>query len=347
MSFFYPEHLDWFFLFPFLLFIYIVRIRIREKRVKKWLGSQSEFLRSPINRRKRHLKILLSWTVLAFIITALARPQTKGKILKTQNKGLYMLLLADASNSMLAEDIKPNRLTLMKQELSRLINLSSGDQMALGLFANSAILAAPFTKDFSAVKSYLQDISTDYLTNQGTNFERAFFLSVKTFKKIKEDKKAKAVKVLVIASDGESPSFKNEKAIKKLISEQSLHVFTLSFGTKEGGVIPLKDYQGQVKSYKKDKAGQLIITRLKEDSLKKFAKWGKGSYYHVDYGSKSIEQLRQDLDQLKKTAFESQEYTERGEAYQWFLIMAFLTALTELFLSNRAYKKPALEVNRR
>ena len=340
MSFHSINYLDWLFLLPFLILIYIVRIRIRENKIKKWIGSQSDFLRSPISETKRHLKLIFGLLSLTLIVIALARPQMEGKKLKIQNKGVYMFLLVDASNSMLAEDVKPNRLSFMKREISRLIALSSGDQIALGLFANSAILASPFTKDFSAVKSYLQDISTDYLTNQGTNFERAFLLSEKTFKKIKENEKAKAVKVLIIASDGESPSLKYKSAIEKLISDQSIHVFTLSFGTKEGGVIPIKDYQGQVKSYKKDSKGNLVVSRLQEEILKNFAKWGKGSYYHVTYGSSSIEQLRQDLDQLKKTTFETTDYTEQEEVYQWFLILAFLIALIELFLNDRAYKKP-------
>lgn len=333
------NYLDWLFLLPFLIIIYFIRIRIRERKVKKWIGPQSDFLLSPISKTKRHLKIIFSLLTLTLIIIALARPQKEGKTSDIQSQGIYMLLLVDASNSMLAEDVKPNRLTLMKQEVSRLIDLSSGDQMALGLFANSAILTTPFTKDFSVLKLYLQNISTNYLTNQGTNFVSAFRLSEKTFKKIKESERAKAVKVLVIASDGESPSQEYKNAIQGLINKQSVRVFTLSFGTKKGGVIPLKDYKGQVKSYKKNSKGNLVVTRLQEKSLKNFARWGKGSYYHVSYGSNSIEQLRQDLDQLKKSAFETKKHIELEEVYQWFLILAFLIALTELFLSDRIYKK--------
>lgn len=338
MSFYNIDYLEWLFILPFLLCLYIIQVRRRENKVKKWLGIHSDFLRSLISGKKRHIKTTLRLCVLLFMILSLARLQGEGDKVDIQNKGLYILLLVDASNSMLAEDVKPNRLAFMKQELSRLIDLSSGDQIALGVFANSAILASPFTKDFSAVRSYLQDISPDYLTNQGTNFKRAFLLTGKTFKKVRESEKEKTVKALVIVSDGENHTKEDKKAIQKLFLEQDIRVFTLSFGTKEGGVIPIKDYKGRVKAYKKDIQGNLVVTRLKEEGLKNFAKWGKGSYHHVTYGSQAIEQLRQNLDQLEKTFLETTSYVQKKEYYQWFLILAVVAALLELFVNDRTYK---------
>ena len=343
MAFHYPEYLYWLILLPVLIFIYIIRAHIRRKTIKKWLGTRSDFLRSSISEKKRTIKVSLRICVLAFLFIALARPQGEGEKMETRNRGVYILLLVDASNSMLAEDIKPNRLIFMKKEISRLIDLSSGDQVALGIFANSAILAAPFTSDLSAVKSYLNDLSTDHLTNQGTNFKRAFQLSAQVFNKIKETENEQSVKAIVIASDGEDHSKETKKVIQSLLVQKNIRIFSLSFGTEEGGVIPVKDYKNQIKEYKKDIHGQLVITRLKKDSLKKFAKWGKGSYYHVSYGGQAIEQLRQDLDRLEKNLFNKTTHTKKKENYQWFLIGAFLIALMELILNDRSYRKTELK----
>ena len=339
MSFHNLEYLYWLIVLSFLIGIYFLRVRIRKKQIKRWLGSRADFLRSSISEKKRILKMLLRFCALALLFFALARPQMKGEEIEVQNKGVYILLLIDVSKSMLAEDIKPNRLTFMKKEMSRFIDLSLGDQIALGIFANSAVLTTPFTNDLSAVKSYLNNLSTNYLSNQGTNFERAFQLSVKVFKKIKQNENEKSVKAIVMASDGEDHSKATKNIIKDLIVQKDIRVFTLSFGTKEGGVIPVKDYKGQVKEYKKDRSGNLIVTHLKKDSLKNFAKWGKGSYYHATYSGKAINQLRQDLNHLEKTTFKKTAYVKKKESYQWFLILAFLIALIELILSDRSYRK--------
>ena len=264
---------------------------------------------------------------------ALARPQGIGEKIDLPSRGISILLLVDVSNSMLAEDIRPSRLEFLKKELIRFLELSSGDQMALAFFANSSILASPFTHDLSAVRSYLEDLSADYLSNQGTNFKRAFQLSVQTFEKLKQ--KDSAVKAVVLASDGEAHSRQTQKAIKSLISQAELRVFTLSVGTKKGGVIPVRDYKGNIKEYKKDSGAQLVISRLNPESLKKIAKWGKGSYYHLSYGGQSIEKLREDLDSLEKSEFEENKLVKKKEYYQWFLLLAFFLALFELLLSDR------------
>ena len=138
---------------------------------------------------------------------------------------------------------------------------------------------------------------------------------------------------------GEDHSKTSETTAKILFNKKGVRVFTLSVGTKEGGVIPIRDYTNKIKEYKKDVDGELVITRLKKDLLRKIAKEGRGAYYHLTYGGHAIQQLRKDLDVLEKNLFEKRAYTQKREHYQWFLLMAFLTALMELILSSRIYKQ--------
>ena len=327
------DYFYWFFALLFLSAFYVFRVFVRNKKIKKWLGKRNHFLRSSISDQNRNIKAILRVFVLSFLILALSRLQGIGEKMEHSSKGGSILLLVDISNSMLVEDIRPNRLSFVKKELSRLLNLSSGDQFALAFFANSSVLASPFTNDLSAVQSYLNDLSVDYLTNQGTNFERAFQLSADVFKKLKQ--KNSLVKALVIVSDGEDHSSKARKTIKSLVSQEGLRVFTLSVGTQKGGVIPIRDYKNNIKEYKKDIRGDLVISRLNPESLKNFAKWGKGSYYHLSYGNQAVEKLRKDLDLLKKTEFEKNQWVKKKEYYQWFLLLAFFIALFELLLSDR------------
>ena len=328
-----PDTFYLLFLLLFVALIYIFRSWLRKKQLKKWLGKNKTSLRFSISPTKRNIKIFLQLLVMFFLILALVRPQGVGEKIDLPRRGGYILLLVDISNSMLVEDILPNRLSFVKKELSRLLNLSSGDQFALAFFANSSVLASPFTNDLSAVKSYIDDLSVDYLTNQGTNFERAFQLSAELFKKAEQ--KNSIVKALVVASDGEDHSGNTQKIIKSLVRDEDLKVFSLSVGTEKGGVIPIKDYRGNIKEYKKDIRGNLVISRLNPISLKNFANWGKGSYYHLSYGSQAIEKLRKDLDTLKKSEFEKNKLVKKEEYYQWFLLIAFFLALFELLLSDR------------
>ena len=330
-----PDYFYLFFILVILVVLYIFRFTSRTKKLKKWFGQQSESLRFSISDRKRNIKVVLKILVLFFLILALSRPQGIGEKIELSNKGSYILLLVDVSNSMLVEDVRPNRLSFLKQELSRLLQQSSGDYMALAFFANSSILASPFTNDLSAVKSYLDDLSADYLSNQGTNFKRAFQLAAKTFGRFKKEKAL--VKIIVLASDGENHSKEIRTTIKSLVSQEGLRVFTLSVGTQKGGVIPIRDYKGNIKEYKKDSSGNLVISRLNPESLKKFAEWGKGSYYHLSYGSQTIEKLRRDLSALKKSELEKNKLVKKKEYYQWFILMAFLLALVELLLSSRKF----------
>ncbi|MCY4321136.1 MAG: VWA domain-containing protein [Bdellovibrionaceae bacterium] len=327
------EYFYWFFILLILVLLYIFRVLYRNKKIKKWLGKQDNSLRFSISNRKRSIKIVLKFFVLIFVILALARPQGLGEKIELPNKGISILLLVDISNSMLVEDVLPSRLDFLKKELNRLLDLSSGDQVALAFFANSSVLASPFTNDLTAIKSYLNDLSVDYLSNQGTNFERAFQLSAQVFEGLKQ--KESALKVILLASDGEDHSAKTYNIIKSLVSEEELRIFTLSVGTQKGGIIPIRDYKNNIKEYKKDSSGKLVISRLQPESLKNFAKWGKGSYYHLSYGSQSIEKLKKDLDTLKKSEFEKNEFIQKKEYYQWFLLVAFFLALFELLLNDR------------
>ena len=336
MSFYNIEQLAWLFILPFFLFIYIAQIRIREARLQKWLGQRRHFLKSLISENKRHFKLALRLLVVVFFLIALARPQMAGEEIDLERSGVHILLLVDVSQSMLAEDVKPNRLFFMQKELGRFLDMSEGDEVALVAFANSSALISPFTPDTAVVKSYLADLSPNYFSSQGTNFGRAFDFVRKTFQSIKVKKNESITKVLVVASDGEDHSKSSRKKIKELLDE-NVRVFTLSFGTKDGGAVPIKDFRDQIKKYKKDPSGKLVVSKLNSKDLKDFAKLGQGAYYHATYGSKVIERLRSDIDKLEQTTFEKASFVSKKEVYHWFLVIALLLAMLEMVLSDRPF----------
>lgn len=336
MEWFYSEYFQYLLLLPLAVAIYCIRSYWRQKNIQKWLGKQQSFVLS-ISPFKRHFKMGLSILALGFFILALARPQGLGKKENIKKSGVQIVLAIDISQSMLAEDIKPNRLEFVKKEISRFINILEGNQIALIAFAGSSILVSPFTNDLSALKLYINDLSPDYLSQTGTNFGLLFSKARDVFKRLKTKKNQSVTKVLIIASDGEDHS-KNIKHRVKKTTENNIRIFTLSVGTKEGGVIPIKDQRlGQVIEYKKDRSQEVVVSRLNPKTLKEYARLSKGAYYHMSYNQDISPLLKKDLDKLEKTVFKQSSVIQRTEYYQWFLLLGLVLALLELLMGDRLY----------
>ena len=333
-----PEWFFWLLFLPFGVLIYVFRHRQREWNLKKWLGRQRIFLTSSLSPWLRHLKIALSFAALALFILALARPQGEGEKVNRKSAGIQIILAVDISHSMMAEDVLPSRLEFLKKELFHLLDISAGDQVALMAFAGSALLISPFTSDLSLIKVYLEDLSPDYLSTRGTNFRQVFKVADRAFKNVEKRTGKQIIQVLLMASDGEDHVQKWKNALKPL-TDQGVRVFTLSVGTKEGGVIPVKNARGEIMEYKKDSSGKAVISQVQPKVLKQLANKGQGAYYHLSYSGQVIKKLRSDMDQLKKTVFETGMAHKKKELFQWFLALGLILALAELLLSEWRLKK--------
>ena len=311
MEFFNKEALLLLFILPLFLWVYVARVRIRSKRLQQILGKNSLFLTKSVSYRGRFIKFILILAACVFFVLALARPQWIGEKVETDRTGVYMVLAIDISSSMLAEDIKPNRLALLKRELTRFVDLSKEDKIAIVAFAGNAVLISPFTDDHSIVKLYLKDISPSYLSTTGSNFRQLFPQIDRAFKGLKN--KAKTTeKIVILASDGEDHDEMSLSSVYDL-TKQKIRFFTLSFGTKEGGVIPIKNKEGKTVGYKRNKDKEVVVTKLKTKTLKKLGKMTKGAYYHVTYEGRAINSLRADIDGLEKTVFDSKSgYKKRN-----------------------------------
>ena len=181
---------------------------------------------------------------------------------------------------------------------------------------------------------YLEDLSPDYLSAQGTNFKGILKVAQKVFGSVEKRAKKKIVRALLIASDGEDHARKWGSALKSL-TDKGVRIFALSVGTKEGGVIPLKNAGGDVLEYKKDSSGKVVVSRVQTKTLKQLADKGRGAYYHLSYSGQVMKRLRSDMDQLKKTVFQTGMVHRKRELFQWFLALGLILALLELLLSER------------
>lgn len=265
----------------------------------------------------------------------MARPQSGKSEEKVKSEGIELMVLFDVSRSMLAEDIKPSRLEFAKKEIIRLI-ASGDDKVGIVAFAGNGILLSPLTTDKNALNMYIESLSTETVSSQGTDFKRAFVEAKEAFRRggVEVDEKTVVTRAVIVVSDGED---NEEGAIKALnqLKEDGIKIFSLAVGTEKGAPIPFKDRSGNMRGYRKDKDGKVILSQTKGETLKKFAQEGEGSFYHLSYSQDVITQLRDDLKKLESAEFDSAMVVDYDEKYQHWLLLAILIALIEILLGER------------
>lgn len=322
---------------PLLWILALVFQKRAQKKMAQVIGTRLyPFLSSSISMKKRNAKRILQSLVVFFFVVALARPQLGQSMQEIKSEGVEIMMVVDVSESMLAEDVRPSRLEQAKTDLSRLLDRIPGNRVGVIAFAGAAAVLSPLSNDPNAVKMYLESLSTNSVSSQGTSFEEALRIAADSFKRggVADDDTAKVTRVILVASDGEDHEPGAVEAAKKL-AEQGVRIFTLAYGTEKGGPIPMKDGMGFWKSNKKDRSGQTIITSVKGDVLRGLAQAGQGSFYFASYGSDYIKNVASDLEKLEKAEFESKMAVQYEERFQLFLLIGIVLALIELFLGER------------
>ena len=284
---------------------------------------------------KKRWKFVLKFIVLLFFVLALARPQSGEKRQSVSSEGIELMILFDVSRSMLAEDVRPSRIELAKKEMIKFVSQTANHKIGLIAFAGSGILLSPMTTDKSAINMYLDSLTTDAVSTQGTEFKSALMAAKDAFKRGGvETEDSVVTRAIIVVSDGEDNEKGALNAAEELVKE-GIHVFSLGLGTEAGGPIPIRDRNGVVRRYYKNKAGQKVITKTKGTVLKELAKNGKGSFYHIDFGSDVVKKLDSDLSKLEQSRFESADLTQYDENFQLFLLLALLVAFGEILMGER------------
>jgi Ca-activated chloride channel homolog len=332
------EYLQMLWILPIVVFAGWFFYRWSMNRLRSSIGSQlTPFLIASLSTKKRRIKWTLEILAVTFFVIALARPQLGSSLQEVKSEGIEIVIAVDVSTSMLTEDVKPSRLELAKAELKRLIERLSGDKVGLIVFAGSGYLLSPLTTDHSALSMYLDTLSPDSVSRQGTIIKPALEEALGAFKRggaDEEDDEIRVTRVIVIASDGEDHE---EGALEeaRTLASKGVRIYTIGFGTEQGGPIPDRDAQGNMRGYKKDEKGQPIMSTHKGDFMRKLAAAGQGAYFYAIGGSNQMELLKKEIDKLEKSKFESQMATEYDERFQIPLALGLILALIELLLSER------------
>jgi Ca-activated chloride channel family protein len=268
----------------------------------------------------------------ALLVVTLANPLMGKKQEKGKRSGSDIAICLDVSNSMMAEDVKPNRLSRSKQVVNNLLNTMTGDRVSLIVYAGTSFIEMPLTNDYNAAKLFLDQVDCSMIAAQGTAIGDAIGKAMETFGYGDEDREwvANKGRAIIVISDGENHEDDAVGAAKKAYKE-GIRVCTIGLGGPEGTPIPTGNG-----AYRRDKDGNVIITRLNEQMLRDIAKAGKGVYVS---GTENIDEITSLLENLEKNDFEEEVFSSYESRYQYPLAAGLFLLLAEVFVFERRNKK--------
>ncbi len=330
------------FAYPNALFLYIPLLLIvalflytsykRRSDLRKY-GSP-ELLGAMMPEASRHrpqLKFWLTFAALCFMVLLLARPQFGTKIETVKRQGIETVIALDISNSMMAQDVAPNRLERSKNVISRLVDGFEDDKVGLIVFAGDAFIQLPITNDFISAKLFLESISPSLITRQGTNIKAAIDMATRSF-----TPREGVGKAIIIITDGENHEGGAVEAAK-VAAEKGMMVYVMGVGTPEGAPIP----EGRGNDFRRDKEGNVIVTKLNEQMCQEIAAAGNGVYIRIDNTGNAQKILQKEVDKLAKADLDTAVYSEHDEQFQVMAWIAFVLLLLEMLLMVK--KNPRLK----
>ena len=268
----------------------------------------------------------MTFSALALTIFMLARPQFGSKMETVKRSGVEAVIALDISNSMLAEDVTPSRLEKAKKLISRLVDTFNNDKVGMIVFAGEAFTQLPITSDYVSAKMFLESINPSLITTQGTDIGAAIRLAMKSF--TPNDGVGRAI---VVITDGENHEGGAIEAAKEA-AEKNMQVFILGIGSPDGSPIP--EERGS-NHFRKDKDGNVIVTRLNEQMCQEIAKAGNGMYIRVDNSNSAEKILNEEISKLAKTDVESQVFTDFDEQFQALAWLVLILLVVEMLILER------------
>ena len=327
-----PNALFLYIILAIIVGVYFVAQRLRKKALRRY-GSPEllDALMPEVSTFRPALKFWITFVALCFMVLLIARPQFGSKMETVKRQGIETIIALDISNSMLAEDVAPSRLEKSKNIISKLVDNFSDDKVGLVVFAGDAFIQLPITSDFISAKIFLETIAPELITRQGTNIKAAIDMATRSF-----TPKEGVGKAIIIITDGENHEG-GAKEAAKAAAEKGMMVYVMGIGSPEGSPIPA----GRSGEFRRDKEGNIVITRLNEQMCQEIAAAGNGVYIRIDNTNNAQRVLQQELDKLAKADIETTIYKEYNEQFMVMAWVAFVLLLVELLLM--AKKNPKLK----
>ncbi len=320
------------FIVPALVLLFLIIIRARKKSLLRY-GDIDLLKKLMPNRslRRVYIKFVVVTLAFVFIILGLANPQIGSKLNEVKRNGVEVIIALDVSNSMMAEDIKPNRLESAKRAISNLVDIFENDKIGLIVFAGDAFVQLPITSDYASAKMFLETINPDIVTVQGTAIGKAIELAEHSYSPDNDKNKA-----LIIITDGENHEddalIAAEEANKK-----GIIVNTIGMGLPKGAPIPVKGKFGR-QDYRVDNQGNIVVSKLNEDMLSKIATAGGGTYIRATNYSSGLQPIFDSIEEMEKSEFETQVYADYEDRFQYFIAIALFLLIFDFLVLERKNK---------
>jgi len=327
-----PLLLNLLFLLPLLALFYAFSFRSKRRAKERWGRIELiERISSPLHKGIFCLKLFLLFGSIFFLILALSRPQWGKKPIKVMEKGEDIVFCIDTSLSMDVQDIKPSRLKRAKEEIKAMLERMRGHRIGLVAFAGKSFIECPLTLDYCAFRIFLDVLNSQLIPQPGTDLEGA----IKTALSLLTSREARtgADKAIILVTDGEGHQG-DPLVAARIARRKGVRIYPLGMATVEGGLIPLYNEQGEIKGYKRDKQGSLVVSKLNEPLLQQIAEISRGNYYRFHSGE-GFQKVFKAISSLRKQKYKEEVQVEYRDRYQYFVFIAFLFLSVEFLLTER------------
>ena len=321
------EMLWWLVTIPVFVIGYVVYTHRKRRQLNEFGDSELMAQLMPDASKSRPVvKFGILMFALALLIVAVARPQYGQKEKSVKRQGCEVMVALDISNSMLAEDVSPNRLDRAKQMLSKMMDGMVDDKVGLIVFAGEAFTQLPITCDYVSAKMFLNTISPSLIATQGTAIGAALQRAIVSFGEQESD----AGRAIILITDGENHEDDAIAAANKA-RELGIKVLVVGIGKPEGSPIP----KPGTNDYFKNRSGQVVVSRLNEEMCQQIAQAGQGIYVRCDNTNTALRSLQKELEEVATAELETTVYADYNEQYQSFVLVALLLLVVEFFILSR------------
>jgi Ca-activated chloride channel homolog len=329
------EHSEYFYLFfllPVFLLAFLFARYVRKKALRSF-GRQEIIVKlmPMVSVRRMWIKFSLLMVAVCMVILAAVNPMIGSRLEEARIEGVDIMIALDVSRSMLAEDIKPNRLERAKLSISRLIDRLEGDRIGVVLFTGQSITQVPLTSDLHAARMLLRTTSSESIQTQGTAIGSAIDRAVLSFA---EDDLTN--KVLIIISDGEN-HLDDPVESARIARERGLTIHTIGIGTAEGAPIPVYR-NNQLTGFLRDNQGNTVVSRYDENILREIARLGGGVFQHGREADLGLGNILDEIRKLDTEEFDRLVFADYESRFHYFVAIALIILLIELFLFERKNK---------
>ena len=317
---------------PVIIVIFLLVLWWKKRTQKKF--SNLELLQKLAPNSsvfKGVLKLFILILGISFLVIALVNPKMGSKLKTVKREGVDVVFALDVSRSMLAEDIAPNRLEKAKQIISKTIDNLGSDRIGIIIYAGNSYPLLPITTDHAAANMFLQNANPDLVSSQGTAINEALELAGTYYNNDEQTNR-----FLIIISDGEDHQ-EETKQVAQNLSNNGVKVYTIGVGTEKGAPIPIR-LNGDMIGYKKDNKGETVITKRNSEVLQNIADIANGTYLDGNVTENPVKEISDILANAQKSEFETKQFSDYKDQFQWFLGIGIFFLLLDVFLFEKKTK---------